>query len=427
MRVNVKKISSNQVDLELEIPAPDVEIYFQTAASNLSKNMKIDGFRPGKVPLEIVEEKLGSQKLYDEAANLAVSKTLPSVIIENKIEMVGQPEIIVTQIARGNPMKYRAKIWIIPEIKLVNYKGLKIKRKTTKVEPEEINRSLEYLQRSRTKLITSRQPAKFGDRVEIDFITRINGIKIEGGENKNYPLILGESRFIPGFEQELKGMVENQEKKFSLRVPEDWPQKNLADKNLDFEVKMNLIQEREVPKLSDEFAKNLGSFESLEHLKKNITEGIIQEKELKEKERIRIELIEKVAESSEINIPDVLIDIELDKMIDELKINTQNMGLNFDVYLKELKKTNDDLKKEWRKTAEKRVKIALVLREIARKEEIDASEEEIQEKVNQFLRDYQSVKEAKKDIDPQELREYAKSVIKNEKVFQLLEREAKII
>lgn len=406
---------------------PEAENFFQLAAFELSKNMKVDGFRAGKVPPEIVEREIGSKKLYDETANMAVVKTLPKAIIETDVEIIGQPDIMVTQIARGNPMKYRAKIWIIPEIKLASYKGLEVKRQKLEVEPEEITESLRYLQKSRAKLITVNRPAKKGDRVEIDFIIKSGGVKIEGGESKNHPLILGENRFIPGFEENLEGMKDKEEKEFSLKTPKEWHQKNLADKNLDFEVKMNLVQERQVPELSDEFVKSLGNFQSLEQLKNSIKEGILEEKKQKDRERIRMELVEKVAENSEMDIPEALINLELDKMIGELKASVKDMGLDFDVYLREIKKTSEDLKKEWRKNAEKRVKIALVLREIAKKEKIETSEGEVVERTNKILKHYASMEEAKKNIDLPALREYTKGVIKNEKVFELLEREAKII
>ncbi|MCK4859807.1 MAG: trigger factor [Candidatus Omnitrophica bacterium] len=417
MDVKLNRISPNQIELEIEIPIPQMENYFQLAARELSKDMKVDGFRPGKVPAEIVEREKGSQKLYDQAANLAIRKTLPEAILENKIEIVGQPDIVVIQIARGNPMKYKATFWTIPEVELGKYKELRVKRKELRVKQEEIDKSLEHLQKSRTKLVTVNRPAKFGDRVEIDFVTRSSGIKVEGGESKNHPLIIGESRFIPGFEKELEGMKSEEEKSFTLRVPKDWPQKNLAGRILDFQVKTNLIQQRNIPELSDEFAKSLGNFDSLNQLKQNIKEGLIQEKELREKERIRMELIEKVAQNSKMDIPEALINIELDKMVNELRGSVENIDLGFDKYLQGIKKTVDDLKKEWRSQAEKRVRISLVLREIAKKEKIEISDKEVVERID----------EAEKNIDNSAFKEYTKGVIRNEKVFQLLEREAKII
>ncbi len=250
---------------------------------------------------------------------------------------------------------------------------------------------------------------------------------MEGGESKNHPVILGDNRFIPGFEKELEGMKAGEEKEFSLKVPADWPRENLVNKDLDFRVKINLVQERDIPEPSDEFAKSLGNFESLDKLKQNIKEGLFTEKELREKERIRMELIEKVAKDSQIDIPEILIENELEKMIGELEHNVLSMGLEFDRYLREIKKTTEDLKKEWRNQAEKRVKIGLVLREIIKKEKIEANEEEITDKANETLKQYPGIEEAGKNIDPVRLREYAENVIKNEKAFQLLEREAKII
>lgn len=438
MEININKISSNQVEIEVKIPIPQMESYFQLAASELSKDMRVDGFRPGKVPAEIVERERGSQKLYDQATNLAIQKTLPEAILDlpagpptgeagkagNKIEIVGQPDIVVTQIARGNPMKYKATFWTVPEVELGNYKKLRVKKKELRVKDEEADKTLEHLQKSRAKLVTVNRPAKKGDRVEIDFITRSSGVKIEGGESKNHPLFIGEGRFIPGFEKELEGIKASEEKSFTLRVPKDWPQKNLAGRILNFQVKANLVQQRDIPELSDEFAKSLGNFQSLESLRKSIKKGILQEKGLREKERVRIELIEKVAQNSKMDIPEVLINIELDKMVNELRGSVESMGLDFDKYLAEIKKTTDELKKEWGIQAEKRARISLVLRAIAKKEKIEVRDDEVTQKVNETLK---NINEAEKNIDLGALKEYTKGVIRNEKVFELLEREAKII
>lgn len=427
MKVNTKKLSDKQIELDIEIPAPQMEAYFQLAASELSKNMKIKGFRPGKIPIEIVEREQGSQKIYDQTANIAVQGTLAKAVIEENIEVIGRPDIVITQIARGNSMKYKATFWIIPEIDLGVYKGLKVKKKELKVKDEEIDKTLEHLQRSRAKLITVNRPAKKGDRVEIEFITRSNGVKIEGGENKNYPLIIGESRFLPGFEKKLEAMKSGDKKIFSLTAPKDWPQKNLAGQKLDFEITINLVQERQIPKLSDDFAKSLGNFKSIEDLKRNVRENLFQEKETKEKERIRMELIDTIIGASKIEIPDVLIDIELEKMLNELKDSIQNMGLEFDKYLFQIKKTVDDLKKEWREQAEKRAKTGLILKDIAKKEEIKVTEKELEDRTNEILKYYSNIQEVEKNLDPKALKLYTEEVIRNEKVFELLEKEAKII
>lgn len=300
-------------------------------------------------------------------------------------------------------------------MKLANYKGLEVKKNELKVEEQEISHALDYLQKSRVKTITINQPAKKNNRIEIDFEARCNGVKIENGESKNHPLILGEGHFLPGFENQLENMKTGEEKEFSLQVPKDWPDKRVADKNLDFKVKMNLIQERIIPQLNDEFAKSLGNFDSLESLKKNVKEGLLQEKEIKEKERMRLGMIEKVVADSEIEISSEIIDQELENMINEFKASIATLGWDFNMYLQGAKKSIDDLKKEWREQAEKRVKIGICLKMIAEKEKIVPTIQEIEERMNQ---------EKIENVDLVILKKYTENIIINEKVFALLEREA---
>jgi len=323
-------------------------------------------------------------------------------------------------------MENKEKKFEIP-IELANYKGLKIKKNQSKIEKEEIEKSLDYLRQSRAKIITVNKPAQKGNQVEIDFEFRCAGVKTEDGTSKNHPLILGDARFLPGFEKELEGMSAGQEKEFSLKTPENWPDKRIVDKNLDFKVKMNLVQEREIPELNDEFAKSLGQFDSLDALKKNIEEGLIKEKQIKEDQRIKLELIGKVADESKMETPDSLIEQEVERMLAEFKFSINNIGLDFDRYLKEIKKTIDEIKKEWKNQAEKRVRIALCLRAIADKENIQISEEELTEKINQDLKQYPNTEEVKKNIDLNALREYTEEVLRNEKVLGLIEKEAQII
>lgn len=318
---------------------------------------------------------------------------------------------------------------IISEIpvELAGYKGIKVKKNEAKVEKKEVENSLDYLKKSRAKTITVNKPAEKGNRVEVDFEVRHGGVKIENGTSKNHPLILGEGRFLPGFEKELEEMSAGEEKDFSIKVPTDWPDKRVADKNLDFRVRMNLVQERQIPELNDEFAKSLGRFESLEALRKNISDGLLEEKETKEKQRIRIELIEKVAKDSKIEVPDNLIEEELERMINEFKFSITGFGLDFEKYLQEINKTVDELKKEWKKQAEKRVRVAICLKAIAEKEKIEVSDEEAENKIKEELKNYPDIEEARKNIDPERFKDYTKEVLRSEKVLGLLEKEAKII
>ena len=313
------------------------------------------------------------------------------------------------------------------KIELGNYKGIEVKKQELKVEEKEIDDALDYLQKSRAKIITINQPAQKGNRIEIDFEVRSGGVLVENGLSKNHPLILGEGHFLPGFEDQLVGVKAGEEKEFSLKVPADWSDKRIADKNLDFKVKMNLVQERQLPEINDELAKSLGKFDNLQKLRENIKEGLMQEKEVMEKQRIRIEIIEKIAENSKMEIPEVLVEKELGNMVNEFKMNVDQFGMDFETYLTQIKATAEELKKGWREQAEKRVKIGLCLKAIANKEKIVPTTQEVEEKMNQELMRYPDVEKVKKDIDLVALKEYTENILINEKVFELIESEAKII
>lgn len=426
MKVDITKLPKSKIELKIEVPVEEWDEFLDEAAKELSRNLKIEGFRPGHAPAKIVEDKIGTAKILEEAAKHCVQKCYVRAIMENNIEAIGQPEISVLKVAKDNPFEFKAKVAVMPEIELTDYIKIAKEKKPKKkeeilVEDKEVEESLERLQKSRAKYMTVKREAQPGDRIEIDFETKINGVKIINGESKNHPFILGQGRFVAGFEEKIKGMKEGEEKEFSLLFPSDYYKKDLADKLVDFKVKMNLVQEQELPELDDQFAQGLGNFNSLENLRQSIKEGIGQEKEEKEKEKWRLELINKIADKSVMEISDLLIEGELKKMIEDFKIQIEQFGLGWSQYLAETKKTEDDLKKDWRNQATKRVRIGLVLREIAEKEKIEVNQNEIEEEINKFLSHYSS-KLVEKNVDIDQLKEYTYGVIKNKKVFHLLEK-----
>jgi len=434
MKKTIKKLPQSKIEIEVEIPADEWESFLNEAAKELSRSLKIDGFRPGSAPRNIVEREVGPAKILERGSELAVRKTYAQIIIEDKIEAIGQPKITITKLAQGNPLIFKAEVVVLPEIKLADYvkiaKEKKPKAKSEiEISEEEMNKSLEWLQKSRAKFITVLREAKIGDRIEVDFSA--HGGPASGGEtsqsqakiseSKNHPLILGQSRFVKGFDDNLVGMKEGEEKNFSLIFPENYQQQDLAGKLVDFKVKVNLVQEQELPELNDEFAQSLGNFENMDRLKENIKEGLFLEKEAKEKQDWREAVIDKISAKSEMDLPDLLIDQEVEQMIREIKANVGNFGLPWEKYLESLKKTESDIRKEIRTQAGKRVKAMLILREIGKKEGIKVTEEEQEKEASRFLRQFPDEKEAKKKIDIEQLKEYTYGIVKNEKVFKLLE------
>jgi trigger factor len=422
--MEIKKTPKSQVEIQISVPAAEFEKFIDAAVEEFSKDLKIDGFRPGKAPRSFVEQKVGAEKIMAHGAEHAIKKTYVDAIVKNKIDSIGEPKITVTKIARGNALEYTATVAIMPEVKLSPYrKDLKSIEKTApeKATEEQIKKELETLQKSRAKLITVSRQAKTNDRVEIDFEVFVDGKLIEGGAAKDHPLTIGENYFIPGFEDNLIGMKENSEKELSLDFPKDYHQTELAGKPALFKVKMKLVQEKDLPEINDDFAKSLGNFENLDSLKKNISEGIEMEQKKKSEEKWRTETIEKIASESQIELPDILIDQELEKMMVELEQNIASMGLELETYLENIKKSKSELTKGWQNTAEKRVKAALVLREIAAAEEIEVPFDEIEKEMNRMLAYYKSIPDMEKNVDMERLHDYAKGVLTNEKVFKFLE------
>ena len=216
-------------------------------------------------------------------------------------------------------------------------------------------------------------------------------------------------------------MKENEEKKFTLKFPEEYHEKSLAGKDAEFEVKLNLVQERKVSEINDEFAKSLGKFENLEALKKSIREGMEKEKEAGNKEKKRSEFLEELVKLTETEIPEVLMQSELSKMFQEFEIQLSQMGMNLQDFLEKMKKTEEDLAKEWKVQAEKRVKSALILEEIAKEQEIKVENEKVEEEMNKTLQYYKKEKDMEKNIDLGRLYDYTKGVLMNEKTFEYLE------
>ena len=381
--------------------------------------MKIEVKKLPKSRVEI-EKTLGRPKILVEAAERSVEELYPKIVVEKNLEIIGRPEIEIKK-ADEDEFFWRAKASVLPEIKLADYKDIakSEEKKKVSVEKKEIDDSIDYLQKSRAEIKDADRPAELGDLVEVDFEGRVAGVKLEGSQSKNHPAVLGEGKLIPGFEDELAGLKVGEEKDFSVQAPADYWEQNLRGKKIDFHVKVIKVRERKLLDLNDEFAKKLGHFENLENLKSSVNEGLLVEKQEKEKERRRAAIVEKVAVSSSMDLPELLVDEEIKKMVHELSHTVERNGLKLEDYLAHVKKSADDLHKEFRQEAEKRVRVALVMREVARCEQVKISDEELDSKTQEILRTVPP--EDQKKIDIADLKVYANGILRNQKVFEILE------
>lgn len=412
------------MEIAVTVFADEMENYFNEAASKLSENMKISGFRPGKASIGAVEQAIGSQELFNEAAGIAVKRTFPKIILENKIEAVGSPNIKIIKIARSNDFEYKAEVAVLPEVKLPDYRQIpkKVIREKTGVGEKELKDALDYLRKSKAEFTATDRAAVKGDRIDIDFSAKdMDGNEMKNGGGKNRPLIIGDNLFIKDFEDNLAGMRTGEEKEFQINFPENYYDKEFSGKKAVFRVKVNSVQAVSFPELNDDFAKGLGKFSGLDELEKSIREGLTKEKELEADSKWQRKVLQKIAEESEMEVPEVLVDSEADRFIEGVKNSVERAGLKFEDYLSHLKKTAEDLKKENRSEVEKTVRIGLALKAMAEKEKVEVSGEEVDDMINkEALKHYKTIEEARKNMDVPRVKDYYYGIIRNEKIMQLL-------
>ena len=424
MNYKLQKNNSHLVIL-VDLDKKDVQNYLSEAEKYLANSLKLKGFRTGKAPADIAKRHLDANEVLSQATDMAIKQTLIEILIREKIEVLDGPEIKIEK-NNSSELSFKANLTVFPEVVLGEYISLIAKKQKIIIEEKEINSTLDYIRNSMAKLERTGQPARIGDRVELDIHISENGQGIDGGESHNHPLILGETKLMPGVEQEILGLSEGENKKFNINVPVDYQDQRVAGKKLDFDIKVEGVHRIIKPELDNDFIKKLGNFNTLEDLKNSIQEGIKIEKEKEEKEKIRISLLNQVIDNSKFDVPEILVNRQLDKMVADFDNNLHQQGMELSLYLAHIKKTLEDLKSQWREQAFKTVKSALILREIAKKEKITVSEEEIKNKMNEFLMKLANIKQAKEQIDLEALRKNIEQSVINEKVFTFLESKAVI-
>lgn len=425
---SIKKLPRSQIEFSVTVSWKDMERFIEKVAAEYSQKHPIAGFRPGKAPVSAVEGKIGSA-LYHEAAESAIKSHYTRFVIENKLAVVGPPSISLDGVKKDADLTFKATVAVFPEIKLCDPKEIKLQKPTgteTTVSDKEINEALEKLRRMRSKIITVNRPAQSGDRVEVDFTLFLRGVPFEGGSGKQYPVIIGEGKFLPEFEQQLIGMEREEKKRFELTFPADYHAKELQKKKGEFEVIMKLVQIMELPELNDEFAKNVGKFKDVTELKDSIRKGIAAEKKSTfENKRLEI-FFDKLIAESPVEIPEVMVQEELNKMYHELEHNVAGIGLPMDEYLRQIKKTKDDLLEGWQKDAAKRISVALAIREIAKKQKIEKEidKEMISRKTAEMRQELAGFRDGgSTSTSIEEMESYARNLLINEKAIDWIKKE----
>lgn len=412
MSVQVEKLEHNMAKLTIEVSADEVEKALESAYQKQKSKISIPGFRKGKVPRAMIEKMYGVGIFYEDAANELMQQTYPSAIDESGENIVSRPSVDIVQIEKGKPFIYTAEVALRPEVKLGQYKGVAVTKADTAVTDAEVEEELEKerANNARTVTVTDR-PAAVGDTVVIDFEGFVDGVAFEGGKGENYSLELGSHSFIDTFEDQLVGKNAGEAVEVNVTFPENYQAAELAGKPALFQVKLHEIKEKELPEADDEFAQDVSEYETLAEYKDSLRESLKEQKENEAKRTKEDEALRSIIESSEMDIPDVMVETQCDAMMEEFAQRIAWNGLSMEQYLQFSGATVDGLREQMRPEALSRIQSSLVLEQIAKEEQIEVSEEELDAEIEKMAQRYsmetdklrESMGEAEKDSVRREL------------------------
>ena len=389
MKANWEKIEKNVGVLEVEVDEEQVAEALDRAFRKVVKQVNVPGFRKGKVPRKIFEARFGVESLYQDAIDYLLPKAYSEAVEQTKIEPVDRPEVDVETFAKGQPFKFKAKVTVKPEVKLGEYKGIEVPAQNTEVTEEEIHEELKRLQQRHAELVVMDEgPAQMGDFAIIDFEGFIDGEPFEGGKGENYTLELGSNTFIPGFEEQVAGLNIAEEKEINVTFPEDYRVKELAGKPAVFKVTLKELKRKNLPELDDEFAKDISEFDTLEEYKQDLAAKLKSQKEKDAEAAREAAVIEKASEAAEIDIPEVMIDHEVEHMLKDFEFRLRMQGMNLELYYQFSGQNEESLKEQMKTDAAKRVRNSLVLEAIAKAENIEVTEEDIAEELENLSKMY---------------------------------------
>ena len=420
-----KTENKNELKLTFTVEAAKFDEAIQKVYKQSAKYFNIPGFRKGKAPYKIVEKYYGANIFYEDAFNELVPEIYDEEIKASKLEVVSRPKMDVVQMEKGKDLIFTAIVSTRPEVKLGKYKGIELKKVEYKVEDGDIDHELEHMAEHNSRMVTVEDRAvKDGDTTTIDFEGFVDGVAFEGGKAEGHQLVIGSNTFIPGFEDQIIGMKIGEEKDINVKFPEEYFSKDLAGKDAVFHVKLHAISVKEMPKLDDEFAKDVSEFDTLEELKKSIKERLEKDNADKAKAEMENAAIDAVIENTKLDVPEGMIDLEIDEMIDNIDQRLQYQGMNLDTYLKMMGKTESQLREEFKPDAKKNVETRLILSQIVEDEKLKADEDyinaELTKLANQYKRDLEELKKN------ENLTEYLSKASMNEQAVKFLLDNAKL-
>ena len=386
MDYKIKKLEKSQVEIKVTVSKEIMEQAEKKAADEISKDVKVKGFRPGHVPPKVLEEYVDKKYILAQTQEFAIQKSYAEIVVKEKIQVVSRPKV---KVDTEDPLTYTATVAVLPEVEIKDYKSIKVDKKDAKVTDKDIEEVLNDLKKHGTTYEDVDRAAKKGDRAEVDFEGfDKEGKALEGTKSANHPVILGGDSLIPGFEDKIIGLKKGEKKEFDITFPKDYGKADFQGKKVKFKVEVKRVEEAKESELNDELIEKVtGKKQTLEAFKKDIEKNIKAKKEEEEVKRRENEYVEKLLKATKVEVPAALVEEEADYIMRDVKGDVSQKGIQWEDFLKESKTTEDDLRKKYTPEAERRIKVRLALRHVIEAEKIEATDKEVQaelEKVKNF-------------------------------------------
>lgn len=400
----------NMVKLVIEASAEEFEAGLNAAYNKNKNKISVPGFRKGKAPRKMIEQLYGSQIFFEDAANEIIPDAYADAAKESGLDIVSQPKVSIEQLEAGKPFIFAAEVAVRPEVELGEYKGVEVTKADAEVTDADVEEELKKVQDQNSRTVSVEDRAvKDGDMTVIDFEGFIDGEAFEGGKGENYPLTIGSHSFIDTFEEQMIGMNIGEEKELNVTFPEDYHAGNLKGKPATFKVTVKEIKEKQLPELDDDFAQDVSDFDTLAEYKDDLKKKIAERKESEAKAKKESEAIEKVVEAAKMDIPQAMIDTQVNRMLEDFAMRLQQQGLSVEQYFQYTGMTADKIMEEMKPEAVKRIKNSLVLEAVAKAENIEVSEEEfeaeLQKMADMYKMEIEKIKEFMQDAEAKQMKD----------------------
>ena len=399
MSLQVEKLEHNMAKLTIEVEASKFDAAMKKAYNKKKGSFNLPGFRKGKVPMYIIEKEYGAGVFYEDAANELMPEAYAAALEESGLEVVSRPEVDVTQIGKGQNFIFTAEVATKPEVTLGDYKGLEVPKSETEVTDEEVEAEIKKEQEKNSRTITVEdRAAQNGDTATIDFEGFVDGEAFEGGKGTDYPLTLGSNTFIPGFEEQLVGANTGDHVEVKVTFPEEYQAKELAGKEAVFQCDVKKIEAKELPELDDDFAKDVSEFDTLAEYKEDVKKNLTEKKAEDARRAKEDAAVDKVIENAQMDIPEAMIETQTRQMLDDFARRMQSQGLSMEQYFQFTGQSVDKMMEDMKPQALKRIQTRLVLEKIAEVENIQPTEEEVNEEISKMAEMYKMEADKLKDL-----------------------------